>query len=249
MTTPPETEWTFSYKSTVVLDASDVNTNVRFLCRMARMPKVTAAYREARRDQIIRAARTCFLRDGFHATSMQDLFAESGVSSGAFYSYFGSKDDVILAIAERNIGEIVDLLAGMSAPGRDVAAGDALAEALELISDKHGAEAIGALAVQVWAEAARNDRLRARFAELVDTITAQLADLAARRQAQGELPADVPPRVLARTFISTVTGYILQLALLGPGAVDEVPDALRALWPARSPSRPGGSAASAASAQ
>ncbi|HEY0718123.1 MAG TPA: helix-turn-helix domain-containing protein, partial [Streptosporangiaceae bacterium] len=52
------------------------------------MPKVTQQYRDARRDQILSAARRCFLRDGFHVTSMQDLFAESGLSSGAVYRYF-----------------------------------------------------------------------------------------------------------------------------------------------------------------
>jgi TetR/AcrR family transcriptional regulator, transcriptional repressor of aconitase len=66
------------------------------------MPKVTHEYRDARRDQILSAARRCFLRNGFHATSVQDLVAESGLSSGAVYRYFASKDDVIIAIAEEH---------------------------------------------------------------------------------------------------------------------------------------------------
>jgi TetR/AcrR family transcriptional regulator, transcriptional repressor of aconitase len=37
--------------------------------------------------------------------------------------------------------------------------------------------------------------------------------------------------VLATTLLSLVPGYLLQLALLGPVAVDGVPDAVRALWP------------------
>ena len=44
-------------------------------------PENTLEYRDARRDQILTAARRCFLRDGFHATSMQDLFAEAGLCS------------------------------------------------------------------------------------------------------------------------------------------------------------------------
>ena len=43
------------------------------------MPKVSQQHRDARREQIMAAARRCFLRDGFHATSMQDLFAEAGL--------------------------------------------------------------------------------------------------------------------------------------------------------------------------
>src|SRR5581483_11495215 len=75
-----------------------------------RMPKVSQQYRDARRDQILNAARRCFLRDGFHATSMQDLFKESGLSSGAFYRYFASKDDVIIAIAEDNTRDVMALI-------------------------------------------------------------------------------------------------------------------------------------------
>ena len=71
------------------------------------MPKVTQQYRDARRDQILGAARRCFLRDGFHSTSMQDLFAEAGLSAGAVYRYFASKDEVIVAIAEENMREVL----------------------------------------------------------------------------------------------------------------------------------------------
>jgi AcrR family transcriptional regulator len=47
------------------------------------MPRVSQQYRDSRREQILAAARRCFLRDGFHETSMQDLFAESGLSAVA----------------------------------------------------------------------------------------------------------------------------------------------------------------------
>ncbi|HEY9407971.1 MAG TPA: helix-turn-helix domain-containing protein, partial [Jiangellaceae bacterium] len=52
------------------------------------MPRVSEAHLAARRDQILQAAWTCFARDGFHATSMQDVFAEAGLSAGAVYRYF-----------------------------------------------------------------------------------------------------------------------------------------------------------------
>ena len=52
------------------------------------MPKVSDAHRAARRRQILDAARRRFVRNGFHATSMQDIFAEAGLSAGAVYRYF-----------------------------------------------------------------------------------------------------------------------------------------------------------------
>jgi len=64
------------------------------------MPKITAAHEQQRREQILAAAMTCFARQGYHATSMDDVVRESGLSVGAIYSYFASKEDLFLAIAE-----------------------------------------------------------------------------------------------------------------------------------------------------
>ncbi len=86
------------------------------------MPKVSQEYRDARREQILNAARRCFLRDGFHETSMQDLFAEAGLSSGAVYRYFPGKEDVILAIAEENMRDVVEMI-HLAAPGAARAVG------------------------------------------------------------------------------------------------------------------------------
>src|SRR5260370_17032628 len=71
------------------------------------MPKVSEEYRQARRAQILAAARGCFIRQGFQETSMADLLAEAGLSSGAVYNYFSSKEEMIVAIAEENIGQVI----------------------------------------------------------------------------------------------------------------------------------------------
>jgi AcrR family transcriptional regulator len=55
---------------------------------------------EARKSQIIEAAIKVFTRLGFHDARMDDIVEESGLSKGALYWYFKSKDDVIMAILE-----------------------------------------------------------------------------------------------------------------------------------------------------
>ena len=59
------------------------------------MPKVTEEHVEARRRQILSAALRCFAREGFHRTTMQDIFREADLSPGAVYSYFKGKDELI----------------------------------------------------------------------------------------------------------------------------------------------------------
>ncbi len=48
-----------------------------------------------RKEQIVRAAITAFARSGLKETSMDDIVSESGLSKGAIYWYFKSKDELI----------------------------------------------------------------------------------------------------------------------------------------------------------
>jgi len=193
------------------------------------MPRVSQQHRDARREQILAAARRCFLRDGFHATSMHDLFAEAGLSSGAVYGYFASKDDVIAAIAEENMRDVTEMIRTVAVrqPGRPV--GAVLADVMEMLHVRDTREGLGKLTVIVWSEALRNPSLMARFSEMVGQVRGSLAEVI--RQSRGNLPGDVPADVLAAALLSLVPGYLLQLALLGPAAVDGVPAAVGALWP------------------
>ena len=70
------------------------------------MPKVSDAYRDARRRAILDAAITCFERRGLHGTTTDDIAAEAGLSNGALYRYFDGKAAIIEAIAaERHAQE------------------------------------------------------------------------------------------------------------------------------------------------
>jgi AcrR family transcriptional regulator len=195
------------------------------------MPKVSQEYRDSRREQILAAARRCFLRDGFHATSMQDLFAEAGLSSGAVYRYFESKDDMIVAIAEENMRDVVQMIGAISAQEPDRSIGSALGSVFELVIAKHAETGLGGLAVLVWAEALRNPALAERFSSLLVTLRDDLVAVVREDQKRGKLPTDVPADALGALLFSIVPGYILQLALLGPSSVAGLPDAARALWP------------------
>lgn len=78
---------------------------------------------EARRNQVLDAARQCFKRDGFDGASMADICKTAGMSAGHVYNFFSSKNEIIEAIVERdlqvlrgriaNISEQPDLLAAL----------------------------------------------------------------------------------------------------------------------------------------
>ena len=198
------------------------------------MPKVTQQYRDARREQILAAARRCFLRKGFHETSMQDLFSEAGLSSGSVYLYFPSKDDMIMAIAEENMRVVVSVIHALAGGQRDGGLGATLAEVLRLVEKKNQETDLGRMAALVWSEAIRNPALAKRFEEGVQQMRADLAEAIRGYQKAGTLPKGPSADALATLFIAIVPGYILQLGLFGQDQVANATDvaaAAIALWP------------------
>lgn len=63
------------------------------------MPKITASAAALRRANILDAARHCFAVHGIHV-SVDEICEKAGISKGAFYVYFRSKDAAIQALAE-----------------------------------------------------------------------------------------------------------------------------------------------------
>jgi AcrR family transcriptional regulator len=65
------------------------------------MPRLTRAESQARtRDLLIATARTMFLRDGYHGTSLEKVADAAGFSKGAVYSNFRNKDELCLAVLD-----------------------------------------------------------------------------------------------------------------------------------------------------
>ena len=176
------------------------------------MPKVSAAHRDARRQQILDAAVACFAREGFHRTTMHDIVRESQLSPGAIYRYFAGKDAIIDAIgADRHALEI----ALIAAAGE---AGD-LRQVLRRLT--RGFFALlrdpverrrRRVAVQIWAEALRNPRLLRQVRGGVDRPRALLTALLRKGQASGALSPALSPDAVARVMIALFQGFILQQA-------------------------------------
>jgi len=69
------------------------------------LPKVTSLHKSEVRNRILHAAIESFGQTGFDRTKMDDIAKRLGLSKGTLYLYFKSKEDLFLAICERNLGE------------------------------------------------------------------------------------------------------------------------------------------------
>ena len=62
---------------------------------------------KARRDQIVDTSAQVFARGGYHATGIAELCTVNGLGKGAFYHYIGSKEELLAAIHDRVMDEVM----------------------------------------------------------------------------------------------------------------------------------------------
>ncbi|MBE1874142.1 TetR/AcrR family transcriptional regulator [Myceligenerans pegani] len=74
------------------------------------LANVLTPRRERTRARLLDAAYTVFARDGIHGASIEAICETAGFTRGAFYSNFGSKEELFLALAERLKRQQLDAL-------------------------------------------------------------------------------------------------------------------------------------------
>lgn len=168
------------------------------------MPKVSQEHLEHRRKQILDAAAGCFARQGFHATSMQDIFHASGLSAGAVYRYFPSKNSLIRAIAENSLNEVIgpaiDALSGLRPDPAST-----LVSVAALFESESVRTRTFPVVVQVWAESYRDPEMAELARDMIDNLTKRLIQA---------LPGGTPP-VAARLIMAAMQGFAIQSGILG----------------------------------
>jgi AcrR family transcriptional regulator len=174
------------------------------------MPKVSREHMENRRRQILDAANRCFARVGFHNATMQDVIREAGLSAGAIYNYFSSKEDIIAAIAhERHAREAE----ASRAAEDDVNAHAALMQLARAFFGRlasPGEEEERRVGVQLWAEALNNKRLLKVVLQGTAEPRRVLAGLIGRLKSSGDISCEMNSDALARLLIALFQGLVLQ---------------------------------------
>jgi AcrR family transcriptional regulator len=168
------------------------------------MSKVSPQCRDARRAQIIDAARELFSRKGLAHSSMADLVAAAGMSMGAIYRYFAGKDEVIAAVAEGRDGAVRGEFPGAERPG------ELLARLLSYVSGPDGA-AHARLRAQIWGDAAVRPALaeivRTRHTALRGHLAALIHDAQRPGSAAGQPAHDESDTELADVVLAGLVGY------------------------------------------
>ncbi|MDP2675464.1 MAG: TetR/AcrR family transcriptional regulator [Dehalococcoidia bacterium] len=174
------------------------------------MSKLKPQEIEQRKREIIEAARICFLRNGFHQTTTDEICREAAITPGGLYHYFGSKEEIISAVIEDAAHTTVQNLRSAAEASGDVrTAVQALASLFfQWIRDPQ-LDNVTRLDMEIWAESLRNEKLAGIARESRALRRRWLESLIRGAVDEGVYTKDVDPRGLANLIMSIFDGLRL----------------------------------------
>jgi AcrR family transcriptional regulator len=172
------------------------------------MPKVIPEYKEAAKTKIIEAARKVFAEKGYHETTMNDIAKEIGVSKGALYSYFKSKEELLKEISLLNHQTLRDIVA-TACKSHDLT--QALEEVYSKLTGKYWGNLHTNFEIVALASHAPKTKeiIMEDYKRDIETVQAFLED----KMKQGTMRTDANARTLAELFTSLYIGTMAKLIL------------------------------------
>jgi AcrR family transcriptional regulator len=197
------------------------------------MPRISEEYREARREQVLEAARACLQEQGLEAVSMETIIARSGLSTGAVYGYFKGKDEIISAAVTEGTRELARELIPILENPEPPPLPELMAQVLGTIAafgqHKRGETDRLLVAVHGWSHSQSNPPLAAASRASYRNLQSLFALTVTRLQANGTLDAGVDAGDVAQLMTSICLGFVAQRAMTGKAEVAAHVNALKVL--------------------
>ncbi|MFS8098763.1 TetR/AcrR family transcriptional regulator [Lentzea alba] len=192
------------------------------------MARLTRAESQARtRTLLSETAQKLFLRDGYHATSLEKVAEAAGFSKGAVYSNFGSKDELCLVVldalyAER-ITRIVEVFATGTTIEERIEAFAAYAE--NMIGDAPRTQ----FEVEFALQARKDPDLRRELARRANSVVEALKGLIDHQSGELGFTPVLPSEDVARALLSLGVGLGVQRFVDGEPSISVLTDTMRVL--------------------
>jgi TetR/AcrR family transcriptional regulator, repressor for uid operon len=173
------------------------------------MPKLKPETQAARRAHILDAAERCFVRTGFHRTTMQDICREAAVSLGAFYVYFDSKEALIQGISERERAQFSEDFSALSSAPDFLQALAGMGEKMFVARPREKQK----MCVEIGIEATRNPEIARLHCEVETLVLTSFKSLFHRLQTEGRVVPGVDTDALALAFVLIGDGLFWRRAV------------------------------------
>jgi len=185
-----------------------------------------------RRERLFRAALDLFARKGFDETTVEDITNAADLGKGTFFNYFPSKDHILLAFGEMQLGKL------RAAADEARVKNEPIRVFLRSLGARMTQEPIRNPAIiRILLKAFLTDSpVRESVVDLQNRVIAIHAEIIRLGQKRGEIRDDLPPEVLAHVFRQTVFGTLLIWALYGDATLlTRIEDAFEVLWTGLAP--------------
>ena len=159
---------------------------------------------EATRRQILAVAGRAFAEHGYRGISLNDIVRDSGLTKGAFYFHFPSKEALALAVFRDKQEEWIGQT--MSALSECPRAIDQLEAMLEVGCDIHERDISARVVGRLCLELASQEELQPRLFPHLMTWFDLTAQLIRRAQEEGDVRQDIDPKVFAETIVAAFMG-------------------------------------------
>lgn len=169
---------------------------------------------EARPDEILDAALRLFTARGFAATKVDDVAAAAGLSKGAVYLYFPSKEALLEALVHRAVGPVADMAVARLSDRTDHPR-NTIARAMHAVADAMANDRIVAVPLLVLREAPAVPRVAEIYrAAILSKVVPALAGVVADGISRGHLRA-VDPELAVRTLVGPLIVHMLLARVFG----------------------------------
>lgn len=181
-----------------------------------------SARKAATRTRLLEAAARVYAAHGFAGATLDDVAEEAGLTKGALYGHFGSKDKLLVALMEEylaaEIAEQISLFDRDETTWKRPQAGsDVWMRELDASPDAFR------LLVEFWVAAARDEQMRERFAGGLEALRQMFAGFCADSAADSGLPVSEQG---ARNTADVMLGLSFGLGLMRVADGDRVSPAL-----------------------
>jgi len=187
------------------------------------------------RERIFRAALDLFAKQGFVETTVEDITNAADVGKGTFFNYFPSKDHILLAFAEMQLGR---LRLAVEEARRTSVPMPQFMRSLGALMTQEPARNPDIIRVLLQAFLS-NSQVREAMLDLQARVLAFHTEMIQLGQGRGEIRDDLPAADIALVFRQTIFGTLLIWSLYGDASLQARMDsAFEIIWSGLSPRSP-----------
>lgn len=180
------------------------------------MPAVSDKYKKEKKALILKNAFECFAEKGFQAATIDDIVTRSGISKGAIYNYFNSKDEIYIELmnqqTEENMERLKTNISSLSCSKEKL---DYLFETYSNLNNHPQFQNSTRVHIEFWIYSSRKEDLSELMMSRYQMYTGLFKGIVDEGILNGEFPSDANAEELALVFWGFIDGASIHFLMLG----------------------------------